>query len=727
MLRILPLNMYQEIDYRELQDRVEEGDYIRWCGLSDHETVLVQLIHGEQQEILDVDVNNVIKNWGVDQVLRNGEAIIPEDDVGYVPSKVDTFVTLRNATILGLNTSGPCEPGVAHEYKTIDGCVCGYDIELDMRGMEKDGFPLPNTHILSVALWCTCGYKRFISILDINDPNHIYAISQHDLVLSFFNELESHQPLWLVGWNNYSFDNTCLLYHSDTSLYTYFRKVKIGSADAVDYGYIIDMKGIYNVDPFVYMQRNVGYSKIYTDLSLYGVAKKMKTSLKTEMPDLYNITNPVEIMEYNYNDSAIAAEVWVKSGLMTEIPMLAVVSCSHIYDCVRHMTSVTARCPLSTTGLRHRSAIDWSSPKPMQSYKGGMVLEPVRGLHKDVVVCDFSSMYPTIMMDCNISPESIEILDRTEGDTYDIWFESIYVYIRMDLVDVRFNCKDISTIKGILELLVKLRNENRKKNPNYAGTLKVVANSIYGSIGYENSPMYSPLCSSSVTAIGRWCLSLACNIFTGNGLDVVYGDTDSCFVKSTGVTKDTFNGDIMQHARHCLKKLHNILQSTPLKGMVMAIEDHHRSIMLIDKKMYCTLSMDGDIRFKGMSVVRRDSLGICKRTCTAVCKYILESESIDTCKRQICSYISGVMYDSINNLLSYSDVSKVAKRDQKRCYVYKDKNNNERYEPVDTSNNVVTDYSVVYVLSSLSSSISKILEPCGLGTLYEIVEMYSEL
>lgn len=718
--------MYRQIDYRDLQDEIEEGKQIRWCGLSDHDTVLVQLLSNNKREIVDIDVNAVIRSWGVDHVLRNGEAVVPYDDVGYIPSKVDAFVTLRNATVLGINISGSCDPGVAHEYTTINDCTCGYDIELDMRGLERDGFPLPNVNILSVALWCTCGYKKFISVLDITDFNHIQVASQKELVSTFFNEIWSHQPLWMVGWNCYSFDNTCLLYHADTELYDHFRKVKIGSAGDVDYGYIIDTYGIYNVDPFVYMQRSAGYSKIYTDLSLYGVAKRLGTTLKTDMPDLYSIRDPSEVMDYNYNDSAVAAEVWIKSGLITEIPMLAVASCSHVYDCVRHMTSVTARCPVTTTGLMRRSAIDWSLPKPMQGYKGGMVLEPKRGLHKDVVVCDFSSMYPTVMMDCNISPESIEVMDRTPGVTHDIWFDETYIYVRMDENDVRFRYKDTSTIKSILSLLVKLRNENRKKNPNYAGTLKIVSNSIYGSVGYENSPMYSPLCSSSVTAIGRWCLMLACNTFTDNGLDVVYGDTDSCFVKSTQVTQDTFNGDVMEHAKVCLRRLHNILKSTPLKGMSMAIEDHHKSIMLIDKKMYCTLSTDGKIKFKGLSVVRRDSLGICKRTCTAICKYILESTDIHQCKRQICRYITDVIYDSINNRLSYSDVSKVAKRDQKRCYVYKDKNNNEQYEPVDTSSNIVTDYSVTYVLTSLSSSISKILEPCGLGTLYEIVESYSE-
>jgi len=85
--------MYRQIDYRDLQDEIEDGKYIRWCGLSDHDTALVQLVSNGEREVVDIDVNHVIKTWGVDQVLRNGEAVIPRDDVGYIPSRVDALVT----------------------------------------------------------------------------------------------------------------------------------------------------------------------------------------------------------------------------------------------------------------------------------------------------------------------------------------------------------------------------------------------------------------------------------------------------------------------------------------------------------------------------------------------------------------------------------------------------------------------------------------------------------
>jgi DNA polymerase elongation subunit (family B) len=41
-----------------------------------------------------------------------------------------------------------------------------------------------------------------------------------------------------------------------------------------------------------------------------------------------------------------------------------------------------------------------------KTYEGGFVLPPERGLHEDVIALDFSSMYPTIMISFNISPDT---------------------------------------------------------------------------------------------------------------------------------------------------------------------------------------------------------------------------------------------------------------------------------------------------------------------------------
>ncbi|KAL4766723.1 hypothetical protein BDW60DRAFT_201917, partial [Aspergillus nidulans var. acristatus] len=489
-------------------------------------------------------------------------------------------------------------------------------------------------------------------------------------------------------WNCYSFDNTCLVYQASSSARKLFRKVKIGSASAVDYGYILDIPGIYNVDPFGYMQRSAGYSKLYTDLSLYGVAIRVGTTMKTEMPDLYTVSDPVAILEYNMNDSAIAAEIWIKTGLITEIPSLAVGSCSHVYDCIRHMTSVTARCPYTTEALKAGMMIDWSPCRALTEYSGGKVFEPIRGLHKDVVVY------------ANISPETIEVYGPDNNAYGNVWFDESKTYVRLDDCVTAFSVNAPSIQQNILKKYVKLRNENRKTNPVYAGTLKVVANSVYGATGYENSPMYSPLCSSSVTAIGRWSLERACSIFEQYGLKVIYGDTDSCFVAATHITHAKFHGDVKSHATFCLTRIKEFFDRNHLRNMNMSLESYHERILLIEKKKYCVTGNNGKVIYKGMSIVRRDTLGICKKAC----------ETITKTNNIIANFINDTITDILNNRLSHNDVSKIAKRNQKRCYVYTGKDGLERSIPVDIAANVVPDYNV------------QITVPSGLGSIHKIME-----
>ena len=43
----------------------------------------------------------------------------------------------------------------------------------------------------------------------------------------------------------------------------------------------------------------------------------------------------------------------------------------------------------------------------MRSDQGGLVYQPTIGLHYDVAEIDFISMYPSIMVHFNISPETV--------------------------------------------------------------------------------------------------------------------------------------------------------------------------------------------------------------------------------------------------------------------------------------------------------------------------------
>jgi len=714
--------MPQVISYIALRNMVQEGHIIKWCGTTTSKDLVVHLAKDGINSVVSVDVESELNISATYDVVRNGEARRPLSTVSPVPPNTDFFAILRKASVLGINIAGDCTKGSAKRYTPLSGCVCGYDLELDLRDHDKKGFPLPSVAILSAALWCTCGYKYFVTTSTDTTYGCENVCTSTELVSRVILEISVHKPLWLTGWNCYSFDNTCLAFHATDSNLHLFRQVKVGAAGSVDYGYILNIEGVYNVDTYAYMARTQKH--LYTDLSLYGVASKLGTTSKTDMPDLYSDISIEEVMKYNMNDSAVAAELWTATKAHIEVPSLALCSCAPLYDCIRYMTGAMAACTLSSEALLESKIIDWSRCDDPIRYDGGKVLEPIRGVHRNVVVCDYSSMYPTIMIDARISPETVVVSPNNERRPYgDVWWSHDAIYVALENNVASFPRHGQNIQRRILQNMIDTRNDNRKVNPNYASALKVSANSAYGAMGYQNSPMFSPSCSSSVTAIGRWCLDLACKTFDDGGMKVVYGDTDSCFAVPTYTTDLMYNGDAKAHAMRCLDLLHRRLSETPFAGMRMSLENIHPCMIILEKKKYCKTTSRGNLEYKGMSIVRKDTLGICKDACATICRILTSTKEKQTCIDMIARYINDVSARALSRSLTASDVSRVVKKDGRYCYVYTRINGQINHVPVDGSlSQDVEDYDVAYVMSTLNAEILRILSACGFGSMQDLMD-----
>jgi DNA polymerase elongation subunit (family B) len=67
--------------------------------------------------------------------------------------------------------------------------------------------------------------------------------------------------------------------------------------------------------------------------------------------------------------------------------------------------------------IQYQNSKDDAPDRPEQvfrKYKGAVVLEPKRGLHQDAHVFDVTSLYPTIIIKYNLSPETVEIITWPE-------------------------------------------------------------------------------------------------------------------------------------------------------------------------------------------------------------------------------------------------------------------------------------------------------------------------
>lgn len=81
----------------------------------------------------------------------------------------------------------------------------------------------------------------------------------------------------------------------------------------------------------------------------------------------------------------------------------------------------------------------------------------------------------------------------------------------------------------------KAKEKNNPQKPWYSvseQSIKVICNAAYGVFGDEDFVLYCPPMPEYVTGIGRWIITETIKHGQELGLNVIYGDTDSIFIKN---------------------------------------------------------------------------------------------------------------------------------------------------------------------------------------------------
>ena len=151
-----------------------------------------------------------------------------------------------------------------------------------------------------------------------------------------------------------------------------------------------------------------------------------------------------------------------------------------------------------------------------QPAAGGHVLEPIVGVHGHVLVLDFKSLYPSIISTFNIDPLSRL---KAEGDPLNT------------PEGVQFSKVDHILPDFIEELMKKRKVAKDRGDKNLSQAIKILMNSFYGVMGSTGSRFYHADLPRAITGTGRWAIKEAVGFLTSRGYQVLYGDTDSVFVK----------------------------------------------------------------------------------------------------------------------------------------------------------------------------------------------------
>lgn len=165
-------------------------------------------------------------------------------------------------------------------------------------------------------------------------------------------------------------------------------------------------------------------------------------------------------------------------------------------------------------------------------FQGAYVIQPVPGIHYDVVVMDFASLYPSIIKEFNLSYETVLCPHKDDEDNlikgtpYHICTHKmgIFAYVVGFFRDTRVKYfKPKSTNKNLTQ-------KQRSYNHTIQQALKVFINASYGVFGSQNFPLFCLPVAESTTGIGQYSIKQTIKKAEELGVKVLYGDTDSVFL-----------------------------------------------------------------------------------------------------------------------------------------------------------------------------------------------------
>lgn len=334
--------------------------------------------------------------------------------------------------------------------------------------------------------------------------------------------------------------------------------------------------------------------------------------------------------------------------------------------------------------------------------RGGEVLEPLKGLHENVIILDYKSLYPTIMMAYNLCYTTIihkkddlkelglsknDIIETSSGSFFvkkNIFhgiIPSILEYYLLQRINIK---KKISEIKDVEEI-------HRLQSIETA--IKILLNSYYGYTGYIRSRLYDIEVANSVTSIGRENIentkkmilkknndnSLILKDNKKIDIDVIYGDTDSIFIKCS-INDNQSLLEQINTLSNIGKIIANDITLYLPKPMELEFEAISKRILLITKKRYAHWVFENknniwkdSIKVKGMETIRRDWCDLTSSSLRYVLELILKDGNLNDAIKYIHKVISELKNFNLNQ--DKQDINKliITKNYSKPISSYKNK------------------------------------------------------
>lgn len=228
---------------------------------------------------------------------------------------------------------------------------------------------------------------------------------------------------------------------------------------------------------------------------------------------------------YNLNDCLITMQLVNAKGMTDEIISLCQSSKSPVEDVCLFKTGAIAWNFVMAENFNRDIKCIWpEESSPFKFTSGGQVFFDGPSTIGKHIVLDYDSLYPSIIIAGNISPDGIVVNEQYKTSSSYSDENSLKGRVIVDWNDngmeislendksvsmiFPYNIKSEGMMPRCCKTLMNRKELANEGNKGQANNCKLVNNSIYGALACLGYPSYSPITASATTACSRYALEI---------------------------------------------------------------------------------------------------------------------------------------------------------------------------------------------------------------------------
>ncbi|HJS20365.1 MAG TPA: DNA polymerase domain-containing protein [Anaerolineales bacterium] len=234
------------------------------------------------------------------------------------------------------------------------------------------------------------------------------------------------------------------------------------------------------------------------------------------------------------------------------------------------------------------------------SDRGGLVFEPLQGIFPNVAIIDFMSMYPSIIVEYNISPETVGV---DEEDAFFIPEMGIKISSHEGLIPAALRPMVEKRIK--IKRILKMMDKSDARYVRYEAiknALKWLCVVAYGRLGFANSTFGRINSHEVVSFIGRKMLLKAKEIAEDHGFTVLHAYVDSLFISRPDVVTEEDLRPLLDDVEKTTKLPIEVEEVYSWMAFVSSRQNPNISVA----NRFFGLKPDGEYKLRGIACRRED-------------------------------------------------------------------------------------------------------------------------